>query len=514
MTSVRPHAGAPVASRVRSRVSGQVSGRVSGRVSVATAVNLLVPARLLAGIVPSPYRDGAQSNHGEIAGRGREDLTPLSGSAWVRRRDVTVVARSRWAAVAARDVIGVTRCSGSSSSSAPRRRPHPRTRRSTAWPSRSGSGSTTSTSPGGRPVGARTGSRSHSGPRPAPERGSSSGSRARRVVWNSGAVRGTANKCCPMRVRVGAERRLLVRRANRRRRRTVECLVTVRHLRDRPRQRLECRLDLAPGDTRTADPDQYTYAAQGGALDASPIVRARVYVSGDQQYELYVNGTRAGKGEAYSYPDTQYYETLDVTGLLRAGAANALGLLYSWDGPTKGHPGRQPGVIAQISVLHRRRPARDDRHRRLVAGTARARGCPGTQRDLEGDLVDYTENIDGPAEPGRLGPAGFDDSAGRPQPCSARPATAPWTPPRVGAHPHRRGARCGRCRYDARHRRGGRRLRQGLRGGAHGDASITAWRGGTITMHAGYLLDEPVAGQPAPAWRARSRWRTAPSTPT
>ena len=48
-------------------------------------------------------------------------------------------------------------------------------------------------------------------------------------------------------------------------------------------------------------------------------------VSGDQQYELYLNGVRAGKGQAYSYPDSMYYETLDVTGLLRAGAANAVG---------------------------------------------------------------------------------------------------------------------------------------------------------------------------------------------
>ena len=71
---------------------------------------------------------------------------------------------------------------------------------------------------------------------------------------------------------------------------------------------------------------------------ASPIVRARAYVSGDQQYELYVNGTRAGKGEAYSYPDTQYYETLDVTRLLRPGAPNAFGLLYNWDGRPRAIP--------------------------------------------------------------------------------------------------------------------------------------------------------------------------------
>ena len=93
--------------------------------------------------------------------------------------------------------------------------------------------------------------------------------------------------------------------------------------------------DPSPTSTRTR--------ARSSCWRSSPIVRARVYVSGDQQYELYVNGTRAGKGEAYSYPDSQYYETLDVTRLLRPGAPNAVGLLYSWDGPTKGHPAGAAG---------------------------------------------------------------------------------------------------------------------------------------------------------------------------
>ena len=44
--------------------------------------------------------------------------------------------------------------------------------------------------------------------------------------------------------------------------------------------------------------------------------------------------------------------------LLRPGAPNAVGLVSSWQGPTKGHPAGKPGVIAQISVLHRRRPPR------------------------------------------------------------------------------------------------------------------------------------------------------------
>ncbi|MGH9079302.1 MAG: hypothetical protein ACRDYE_04330, partial [Acidimicrobiales bacterium] len=58
--------------------------------------------------------------------------------------------------------------------------------------------------------------------------------------------------------------------------------------------------------SETAEPDQYTYARREVTLRHGYIVRARAFVSGDQQYELYVNGVRAGKGQAYSYPDSMY----------------------------------------------------------------------------------------------------------------------------------------------------------------------------------------------------------------
>ena len=67
-----------------------------------------------------------------------------------------------------------------------------------------------------------------------------------------------------------------------------------------------------PVDSGAEGPDQYTYLRKEVQLGPSAIVRARAYVSADQQYELTINGERAAKGEAYSYPDSQYYETLDA----------------------------------------------------------------------------------------------------------------------------------------------------------------------------------------------------------
>ena len=248
-----------------------------------------------------------------------------------------------------------------------------------------------------------------------------------------------------------------------------------------------------PADA-TTEPDQYTYARQEVVLGGSPIVRARAYVSGDQQYELYVNGVRAGKGQAYSYPDTQYYETLDVTRLVRAGGANAFGLVYAWDGPTKGHPAGTPGVIAQISVLHQ------DGHVQTIAtdGSWRVRKgawLPGTQRDLEGDLVHYTEHIDGPSQPIGWDRPGFDDGSWDAATVLGRAGVDPWTHlvsvrTRIVEKPVRAVSIT--------------RLATGAIVADFGKvyAAVPTVRfhhgtaGRVIAMRAGYLLDEPVAGEP------------------
>jgi alpha-L-rhamnosidase len=176
----------------------------------------------------------------------------------------------------------------------------------------------------------------------------------------------------------------------------------------------------------TSRPDIYTYARTEVGLPAKRIARARAHVASDQQYELRINGTRAGRGQAYCYPDSQYYETLDVAALLRSGAKNAIAAVTSWQGATKGHPAGKPGLIVQISVIF------DDGTSRLVTtdGTWRVipgPWLPGTQRDLEGDLVDYTENIDGPAIPGGWDRPGFDDASWQKAQVLGSAGTAPWS---------------------------------------------------------------------------------------
>jgi alpha-L-rhamnosidase len=173
-------------------------------------------------------------------------------------------------------------------------------------------------------------------------------------------------------------------------------------------------------------PDQYTYARKELRLGASPIVRASAYVSADQQYELWVNGAQAGRGEAYCYPDAQYYETLDITKLLHPGTTNALALLYYWDGATKNHPAGAPGVIMQISIEYA-----NGTHQLVVTDGSwrvhRAAWLPSTQRDLEGDVIDYTENIDGRLLPQGWEMPGFDDSGWARATVVGPAGTEPWT---------------------------------------------------------------------------------------
>ena len=156
----------------------------------------------------------------------------------------------------------------------------------------------------------------------------------------------------------------------------------------------------------TNEVPQYTFLRGVIEVGRSPIVRARAYVAADQQYELYVNGVLAGKGQAYGYPDAQFYETLPLS--LVAGGANAIGIVYMSAGATKGHPAGVPGAIAQISVVHQ-----DGSVERFGTSAAwrvtAGNWLPGTQRDEEGDQVDYTENIDGLLYPKGWDRPGFDD---------------------------------------------------------------------------------------------------------
>jgi alpha-L-rhamnosidase len=169
--------------------------------------------------------------------------------------------------------------------------------------------------------------------------------------------------------------------------------------------------------------DQYTYVRTTARLHASPITRATAFVAAAHQYQLWVNGHRAAAGPSFSYPDEQYVEATDVTALLRPGRANGFGVLHHWYGAGQGRPASRPGLLAEISIVHR-----DGTHEVIGSdGTWRERPAewvPGAPRNDEGD---FTEVIDARAQPVGWSTAAFDDHAWRPVAVLGPAGVAPFT---------------------------------------------------------------------------------------
>src|SRR5712692_23397 len=148
-------------------------------------------------------------------------------------------------------------------------------------------------------------------------------------------------------------------------------------------------------------------------VSASPIVRARAYMSAGQQYVLSVNGIRVTVGPSFSYPDEQYYQANDITTLLRAGSMNAVGVITHWSTPGKGRPASVPAFIARVTVDHA-----DGTRQVITSDTAwRTRAGPwiqGLLRSDPGESGDYIEHIDGRLDPVGWDQPGFDDRAWSP----------------------------------------------------------------------------------------------------
>ncbi|HEV7524312.1 MAG TPA: family 78 glycoside hydrolase catalytic domain, partial [Acidimicrobiia bacterium] len=172
------------------------------------------------------------------------------------------------------------------------------------------------------------------------------------------------------------------------------------------------------GGGYAARSDDFSLLRKEARLDASPIVRARVYAAAGQQYELRVNGTLAAHGPSFSYPDEQYYETTDVTELVRPGARNVFAFVTHWSTGGQGRPPSPDPMIARITIDHA------DGVRQVFTTDASwlthsGPWIPGAPRNEEGDFVEHVDE--------RLVPTGWD-----------RPGfgAAAWLPATVlGPHP-------------------------------------------------------------------------------
>ncbi|WP_330633402.1 family 78 glycoside hydrolase catalytic domain [Halocatena halophila] len=167
---------------------------------------------------------------------------------------------------------------------------------------------------------------------------------------------------------------------------------------------------------------QFSYFRRSITIE-EPVERARAYITACHQYELSINGTEIDRGPAYSYPDHQYYRTVDITESLTPGE-NVIGIRHTWNGAGQGRPEGKPGVLCQLEVR-----CVDDSEHQVVTDSDWAtlvapwRGTP----DRNGEIAEPVEVIDGRDEPVGWNEPGFDATAWpRAEPIGRHPQS-PWT---------------------------------------------------------------------------------------
>ena len=171
-------------------------------------------------------------------------------------------------------------------------------------------------------------------------------------------------------------------------------------------------------------PDRHTYVRTHRTLRHKSIERATAFVAAAHKYQLWINGTEVDSGPSFCYPDEQYYQATDVTGHLRPGAVNAIGILHHWYGPGQGRPASAPGLLVHLSIHY------DD-------GTTQVIGSDGTWREHPGEWLpgpyrntdgsDFVENIDGRAMPVGWADGNFDDAGWTGASVLGPVGTAPFT---------------------------------------------------------------------------------------
>ncbi|WP_408960261.1 family 78 glycoside hydrolase catalytic domain [Natrinema sp. 74] len=167
---------------------------------------------------------------------------------------------------------------------------------------------------------------------------------------------------------------------------------------------------------------RFTYLRREFALDGA-VERARAYVSASHRYELSVNGRAIDRGPAASYPDNQYYKTVDLTDDLESGA-NAIGALCTWNGAGQGRPAAEPGFVCQLEVTFA-----DGTERTVVTdGLWRVREAEWREdAPLRNDeIAEPVEIIDARRAPLGWSEPGFDAEAWNPATVVGTHPTPPW----------------------------------------------------------------------------------------
>ncbi|MEV6303074.1 family 78 glycoside hydrolase catalytic domain [Actinoplanes sp. NPDC051861] len=167
-------------------------------------------------------------------------------------------------------------------------------------------------------------------------------------------------------------------------------------------------------------PDEWSLFRTERALTSARVRTARAYTSGSHSWALWVNGREADRGSTFSYPGEGFYQSTDITALVRGRSTITLGALLHWYGGGQGRAAGTPGLLVKVVVEYT-----DGTTQTITTDpTWRVREAPYRESPLrngEGDRIEHAD-AQRAAEIGPWRQPGFDDSA--------------WAPPVVlGAHP-------------------------------------------------------------------------------
>ncbi len=97
-------------------------------------------------------------------------------------------------------------------------------------------------------------------------------------------------------------------------------------------------------------PNQYVHLLQDFEVSADSLAGAKLAISADSNYAVWINGEFAGFGQWSNFPDDKTYDVIDISDHLQPGA-NRIGITGYWQGESSStyRPGA-PGVVFAIQA--------------------------------------------------------------------------------------------------------------------------------------------------------------------
>ena len=111
---------------------------------------------------------------------------------------------------------------------------------------------------------------------------------------------------------------------------------------------------LRDPENNSEERNVHTFFRKNFSVKDKPVASAKAFITGDDLYKLYLNGSFVGEGPAQSYPADYRYNCFDVKDLIKSGE-NAVGVHVYYQGLFNIYlvsADNLCGMIAQIEITY------------------------------------------------------------------------------------------------------------------------------------------------------------------